>query len=267
MAYIDLDLYILTIGPQDGVEPMVFEVQGIQWLHFVLMTDLLGKVDLLGQAQAEVDNVCVKLFNTSIHTWTKVPIGHVITLQHGDCIFLKALDVSECVSFDALLAGSKHTDPHISKNLPRERTFICHSLAAKQADNELDITPIWPSCPLCKFSQTKLDVAPIPCHPPSCPLRKFSQTHPSLAPIKMEPAEQIDLTITDDEDLDEELPYLPVPNRKQLKQLLSSSSTGSSYHHHSPSPSDHDDDDTPRVWPADFYTVDIVHGFDKCEQA
>ena len=107
-----------------------------------------------------------------------------------------------------------------------------------------------------------------------------------MAPIKMEPAEQIDLTITDDEsvtikmepleidltitddeDLDEELPYLPVLNHKQLKWLLSSSSTGSSYHHHSPSPSDHNDDDTPRVWPADFYTVDIVHGFDKCEQA
>lgn len=159
---------------------MVFEAQGIQWPHFVLTMDLLGEVDLLGQAQAEVDNVHVKLFNTSICTWTKVPIGHVITLRHGDRIFLKALDVSECVSFDALLAGSERMDPHIPKYLPCECTFFCHALATKQADNELDVTPIWPSRPLRKFSQTKLDVAPIPCHPPSYPLCKFSQTQESF---------------------------------------------------------------------------------------
>ena len=241
------------------MEPTVFEAQGLQWPHFVLTKDLLGEVDLLGRAQVDGDNVRVKLFNTSIRTWTKVPIGHVITLRRGDRIFLKALNVSECVTFDALLASSERTDPHISKNLPRERAFVRHALAAKQdtfvevlgSDNEID------------------DVTPLPCQfkcPPSRPLRKFSQTHisrPSSVHVKVEDAgitikEEIDLTITDDDDL-------PVPSRKRP---LSTSSAGSSYHH-SPSPSDQDQDDDAnvRVWPADFYTVDIVRGFDKCEQA
>ncbi|KAF8347655.1 hypothetical protein F5887DRAFT_1072023 [Amanita rubescens] len=231
---------------KDGVEPTVFEAQGLKWLHF---------------AQVDGDDVHVKLFNTSICTWTKVPVGHVITLQCGDHIFLKALNVSECVTFDALLASSEHTDPHISKNLPRECAFVQHALAAKQdtfvevlgSDNEID------------------DVTPVPCQfkcPPSHPLCKFSQTHtsgPLSVCVKVEPMdtgitvkEEIDLTITDDEDL-------PVPSRKRL---LSTSSAGSLYRH-SPSPSDQDQDDDAniRVWPANFYTLDIVCGFDKCEQA
>ena len=100
----------------------MFEVQGgFKWPHFVLMAAILSEVDLLLGDEKEAR---FKIYNTTIHMWTKVRIGHVITLKDGDHIFLKGHDVVLCQDFYRLLSGSQERKPHFFKNLPRERAHI-----------------------------------------------------------------------------------------------------------------------------------------------
>ena len=74
----NLILWVDQVGLQDGKQPTILEAQGhFKWPHFILTEDVLDEVDLLGHAG---DNTCVQLFNTTIWTWTKVCVGHVITL-------------------------------------------------------------------------------------------------------------------------------------------------------------------------------------------
>lgn len=100
----------------------MFEVQGgFKWPHFVLMAVILSEVDLLLGDEKEAR---FKIYNTAIHTWTKVQIGHVITLKDGDHIFLKGCDVVLCQDFDCVLSGSQECKLHFFKHLPCEHAHI-----------------------------------------------------------------------------------------------------------------------------------------------
>ena len=108
------------------------EVQGgFKWPHFVLMAAILSEVDLLLGDEKD-SQARFKIYNTTIHTWTKVRIGHVITIKEGDHIFLKGHDVVLCQDFDRLLSGSQERKPHFFKNLPHEHAHIRKALKEKK---------------------------------------------------------------------------------------------------------------------------------------
>jgi hypothetical protein len=81
---------------------------------------------VLSQAELSNQNETTsyfKLYNTSIHTWSKVQLGHVITLKAGDHIFLKGHNVTHCPDFDRLFRGQLRA-PHFSNNLQHERAHV-----------------------------------------------------------------------------------------------------------------------------------------------
>ena len=234
---------------------------------------------------------CVSNCLIAIQTWTKVRVGHVITLRYGDRVFLKALDVTDCVNFDALLASSERTDPHISNNLPRERTFVRRALAGK-CKTMADVSCLPDNEPDKMIPIPQSDSPPLrPRHivPRRRPLYHFSEkTSKSSEAVKIEPTdgeitikEEIDFANTDGEDLWLGSQPARQPARKPArKRPLSPSSSSSSRRSPSPNPTfglsannpididDSEEDDMSEVqWPTDFYAVDIVHGFDKCEKA
>ena len=87
----------------------------------MLSANVLAEVDLL---KGSVPEARVNLYNTTIGTWTKVQVGHVITLKDRDHVFLKGLQVSDCPGFDNLLSDSQSRRPHFMNNLPQERAFV-----------------------------------------------------------------------------------------------------------------------------------------------
>lgn len=94
----------------------MFEVQGgFKWPYFVLTAAILLEADLSFDDQTEAR---FKIYNMAIHTWTKIPIGYIVTLKHGDHIFLKGHDVVRCKNFDCLLSGNQERRPHFLNNLP-----------------------------------------------------------------------------------------------------------------------------------------------------
>jgi hypothetical protein len=65
-----------------------------------------------------------KRYNPSIHNWSKVLVGHIITLKAGEHIFLKGYDVNNCQDFDRLLSASQQCEPHFFKNISHERAHV-----------------------------------------------------------------------------------------------------------------------------------------------
>ncbi|KAF8238041.1 hypothetical protein L208DRAFT_1214824, partial [Tricholoma matsutake] len=119
---------IIYAWQKDDVEATVLEVQGgFKWPHFILSSAILSKVGL----HHEGEQLKFWLYNTAICTWTTVQIGHIITLQDGDQVFLKQADVTRCLKFDALLSGSEEHKPHFVKDLPCDCTYIRQALKAK----------------------------------------------------------------------------------------------------------------------------------------
>ncbi|KAF8229119.1 hypothetical protein L208DRAFT_1288116, partial [Tricholoma matsutake] len=113
---------IIYMWQKEIDEATVLEVQGgFKWLHFVLGAEILSKVGLRHQDEQEVK---FRLYNTTIHTWTTVQIGYVITLRDGDQIFLKWANIINCLDFDDLLSGSQGHKPHFLKNLPHDCTYV-----------------------------------------------------------------------------------------------------------------------------------------------
>jgi hypothetical protein len=105
----------------------------------VLTTAILSQADLL----APEDTIArFKLYNTSIHTWSKVQVGHVITLKAGDHIFLKGHDIAHCLDFDCLLTIGQHCVPHFSNNLPYERAHVRQVLKERKMGNGTGATPL-----------------------------------------------------------------------------------------------------------------------------
>ncbi|KAF8220161.1 hypothetical protein L208DRAFT_1128145, partial [Tricholoma matsutake] len=113
---------IIYAWPKDNAEATIIEVQGgFKWPHFVLTTTILSQADLLAPEDVIAH---FKLYNTSIHTWSNVQVGHIIMLKAGDHIFLKGHDVTHCLDFDHLLTIGQHRIPHFSNNLPHEHAHV-----------------------------------------------------------------------------------------------------------------------------------------------
>jgi hypothetical protein len=259
----------------------VFEVQGgFKWPHFVLTAAILSEVDLLFGDEKEAR---FKMYNTVIRTWTKVRIGHVVTLKDGDHIFLKGHDVVLCQDFDRLLSGSQERKPHFSKNLRQERAHIRQALKEKKVkggekasfededddhDSDSDImegrftqaTHIIPTRPLVIPQRFKTEPSDFNGLSTFINDDSPTQSPTRVNKVKMEPM-VIDLTISDSED--ETIPATITRKRARSQASRFSSSP-------SPSPSlslGHSGDDDELIWPSDFYVVDIVQGFKKCEAA
>jgi hypothetical protein len=86
--------------------------------------------------------------------------------------------------------------------------------------------------------------------------------------VKVEPT-FIDLTMSDAED-DALAPMdnvMPAPTKKKHARSSSSPSPSLSTPRSSPNETEESSDDSPPAWPAAFYVVDIVQGFEKCDEA
>jgi len=69
---------IIYAWPKDDVEPTVFEVQGgFKSPLFPLTPSVLCDADLMLPGQ---EHARFKKYNPSIHTWSKVPVGHVMDI-------------------------------------------------------------------------------------------------------------------------------------------------------------------------------------------
>jgi hypothetical protein len=73
---------------------------------------------------ADEASVCIKAYNISLRTWTKVKLGHVITAKEGEPVLLKAIDVTDCLDFDRHLGSKTASTFHIRNNLPKERAYV-----------------------------------------------------------------------------------------------------------------------------------------------
>jgi hypothetical protein len=271
----------------------VFEVQGgFKWPLFPLTPAVLCNSDLMlpGEEQARF-----KRYNPAIHTWSKVLVGHVITLKAGEHIFLKGYDVNICYDFDRLLSASQQREPHFFTNLPRERTFVQQAMKKRkkkiaagalglssdceeaEEDESLARSKIT-SRPLTlppRFKTEPSDFAPDLLASDSDPTSDDTATLPRHI-VKVEPT-FIDLTMSDDEDgaiptlmdaaLMDDIHITSAPKKKKRARSFSSPSASSSTPHLSPNETEESSDDSPPAWPAAFYVVDIVRGFEKCDEA
>ena len=59
-----------------------------------------------------------KKYNPLIHTWSKVPVGHIVTLKAGDHILLKGYNVDSCRDFDRLLSDEDWKSYVLRSRLP-----------------------------------------------------------------------------------------------------------------------------------------------------
>jgi hypothetical protein len=80
-----------------------------------------------------------KKYNPSIHTWSKVLVGHIVTLKAGEHIFLKGYDVNNCRDFNCLLSASQESAPHFFKNLSHERAYVQRTLKEKKVSKACNI--------------------------------------------------------------------------------------------------------------------------------
>jgi len=99
----------------------------------------LAQLSYLGLYHQDEQVVNFRLYNMTIHTWTTIRIGHIITLRDGNRVFLKRAYVIHCLEFDNLLSRSRGHNPHFSRNLPRDRAYIRQALKAKKIEAEIDI--------------------------------------------------------------------------------------------------------------------------------
>ena len=282
----------------------MFEVQGgFKWPLFPLTPAILHDTDLMlpGEQQARF-----KRYNPSIHTWSKVLVGHIITLKAGEHIFLKGYDVNNCQDFDRLLSASQESEPHFFKNLSHEHAYVRRTLKEKKvwkarnilsSDEEEDqsqasskITPRPLTLPR-RFKAEPSDFTFGLVASDSDPTSHQTATSPHHV-IKVEPT-FIDLTMSDADDvapMDDVMPaptkkkrtcsslspspstprsshVMPAPTKKKCARSFSSPSPSPSTPRSSPNETEESSDDSPPAWPAAFYVVDIVRGFEKCDEA
>ena len=118
---------------QNRSEPTTVLFQdGFQWPHFILTIDVLCELDLSSLTGKLVD-ICVKLYNSSLCTCTKVKPGFVIPMKEAQPILLKGLDVTDCPDLNCIIstAFSNHK-PHLHSNLSNECSHVHRKLRELQ---------------------------------------------------------------------------------------------------------------------------------------
>jgi hypothetical protein len=223
-------------------------------------------MDLMLPGEQEV---WFKRYNPSIHTWSKVLVGHIITLKAGKHIFLKGYNVNNCQDFDCLHTASQVSKPHFSKNLSHEHASVWQALKEKrvwkagrimsndgeteedQAQASSKIMP-WPLMLPWQFKVEPSDFA----------LGLVASDRDSTSHHMAEPT-FIDLMMSDAEDA------MPAPTKRRCAHFLPSPSPSPSVLTpcSSPNETEESSDDGPPAWPAVFYVVNIVQGFERCDEA
>lgn len=191
-------------------------------------------------------------YNTSLRTWTKVKLGFVLTVKEQDHIFLKALNVTDCLNFNHHFNNQDQHKSHIFDQLPQQR-FSVHS-RHKQCLALASTAPSTPSvislsddsdgyggdseC-LPTFKPTSppavIEIIEIPSDDSGDKVHLHPQPQPSC--IKIEETEETGYFVS---------------RIVSCKREISGSSTSSS-----PIP----------VWPSQLYVVDLMKGFALCEEA
>jgi hypothetical protein len=218
-------------------------------------------------------------FRHDIHTWTKIPVGHVINVKNGESVFLKAPGVVNCLNFDKI-CNTTIMKPearfHIRNNLPQERAYIrqAYKDQAKPINKATQLAKqhrarnnsISTQDSLSDFDDNTGRIAPPSqsqeirhCSPP---IEISSDSDSGVVFVKKEDqaTEKEKLENSNPAPKPKVQPYARPTSLAFRKRCRSTSPSidGSS------NPSS--DEDTVK-WPRDFYAVDIVHAFDKCEAA
>lgn len=260
---------------QDGAEPTVCEFQdGFQFPHFIVTPSVIKELEL-DRVVTSDEGTRIYYFRHDIHTWTKIPVGHVINVKNGESVFLKAPGVVKCLNFDEILHNTTITKPkaqfHMRNNLPQERAYI--RKAYKDKANPIDKatqvskkhcarnSSISTQDSLSDFDDNR--IAPpsqsqaIKHHSP--PIEISSDSDSGIILIKTEDQAAVRPSLTKEK-----------PVRKPKVQPFSRPMFLKRHRSTSPSIDGSSNlssgEDTVK-WPRDFYAVDIVRGFDKCKAA
>ena len=149
-CYLHLLAVTNILDVQNRSEPTTVLFQdGFQWPHFILTIDVLCELDL-SSLTGELVDICVKLYNSSLCTCTKVKPGFVIPMKEAQPILLKGLDVTDYPDLNCIIstAFSNHK-PHLHSNLSNECSHVHHKLRELQhtsastsvlmLDNEVEV--------------------------------------------------------------------------------------------------------------------------------
>jgi hypothetical protein len=264
---------------QDDAEPTVCEFQdGFQFPHFIVTPSIVKELEL-DRVVSSDEGTRIYYFRHDIHTWTKIPVGHVVNVKNGESVFLKAPGVINCLNFDEILHNTTITKPkaqfHMRNNLPQERAYVRQAykdrLLVKPIDKLKQLSKqhyprnnsISTQDSLSDSDNNSLRIASpsqsqaIKRHSP--PIEISSDSDSGIIFIKEEDQAAGRPSIKK-EKLMPKPKVQPCARPIFLKRRRSTSPSidGSS----NPSSGE----DTVK-WPGDFYAVDIVRGFEKCEGA
>ncbi|KAF8968976.1 hypothetical protein BDZ97DRAFT_301254 [Flammula alnicola] len=92
-----------------------FQEGPFTWPYFPLSSSVLSALSLAGLETR------VQLYRKALSTWVTISAGHVIELQEGARVFLKASHVIDYLDFDKLLNPESTSAPHLRYNLAGER--------------------------------------------------------------------------------------------------------------------------------------------------
>ena len=261
---------------QDDAEPTVCEFQdGFQFPHFIVTPSIVRELEL-DRVVSSDEGTRIFYFRHDIHTWTKIPVGHVINVKSGESVFLKAPGVVKCLNFDEILHNTTITKPkaqfHIRNNLPQERAYIRQAykdqlkpvVKLKQLSKQQHLRNNSISTQDSPHSLSDSDINSLRMASPSQskrhspPIEISSDSDSGIIIIKEEGQAAVRPSIKKEKRPKPKVQPCARPIFLKRRRSTSPSIEGSS----NPSSGE----DTVK-WPRDFYAVDIVHGFEKCEAA
>lgn len=269
---------------KDGSAPVIVEFQeGFIWPHFVISYSVLEDLDLYTPPSASLDEPRIpppiKLYNQQVNVWTKIKIGHVVTLKAGSHIFLKAVAVTRCEGLDSILSTtSTNQEVHHRRNLAGARKYVRERIVEKAHDLS-EVSSV-----NCKGKARA--TSPIPdLNLPGV----TSAKHKGKSRVRIVPdPDVIELTSSDDDEPKRsqsrkrkrqrsrsssemsqgssiDLPPCPVPPQVKLEPGLGTiSAFRASDEGRSAQKAiniDGSDDGEEKTWPGDFFVVDVVDGF------
>ncbi|KAF8878492.1 hypothetical protein CPB84DRAFT_1852373 [Gymnopilus junonius] len=240
---------------EDAKPVMVHEFQEgpstFTWPYFALSMPILSNVDF---TMPDGSTVRIHLYRKGLSTWVNVSIGHVIELQEGARIFLKATHVTDCQDFDKLLSSEADSPMHLCYNLPGE----CRELLERYQSKRL-LLGKRKGVDVIEITSSEDESTPGGCAKLDlCSRRHFrkqrlpaSLFHPSPSPAAAASINTGDVAsaieVSDDSH----------PSSRSITPMPNSLDAVSEVPSLSP---------LTKQWPAGFYAVNIVQFFTDCEE-
>ena len=286
------------------MDPSVVQFQeGFTWPLFVITADVLRELDLLPTPTDGASLQRIMLYNQLQGVWAKIKTDHVVGLKAGDRVFLKFHSVRKCNGFDRLLEGISKT-LHQRHDLPEVRKQVRQQIAEKtkrkvsylsskakgkaKATSVIELTSSEEDGDLARPAQSLLSTSGGPARPArslsstSSSSADSSSSTDSPAPVpsisrKRKPAPPRSFSVTSSGSSDLPVSVLPVKVKIEpgLERATTPTPTSLDNANYMGKPieissddddSSEDDDDT-KVWPASFFVIDVVTGFQKLEAA